>query len=186
MELLVVLLYTAGLRIGEVVRLQIRDYDAREATLLIRETKFAKTRLVALSASAQRVLDTYLIRRRRLRLSCAPSDPLRCCPVNHVPSVGGAADGLTLLMRHCGLKPARGRQGPRVHDLRHSFAMERVLQWYREGRDVQVLLPRLVTYMGHRSLESTQHYLTVTPEVLRVASGRFETYAAGRPQRVQS
>ncbi len=178
MELVVVLLYTAGLRIGEAVRLEIRDYDPGPATLVIRETKFAKTRLVALSTSARRVLDAYLIRRRKLGLSCEATDPLRCCPRNHTPCVAGTGLALMRLLRRCGLKPLRGREGPRVHDIRHTFAVHRVLQWYRQGRDVQELLPRLVTYMGHRSLESTQRYLALTPAVLHEAGARFEVFAA--------
>ena len=177
MELVVTLLYTAGLRISEVVRLEVRDYDPHEAALTIRETKFAKTRLVALSSSAQRGLDTYLTRRRELGLSCEQTDPLRCCPSNAVPHVAGLQSALTRLMRRSGVKSRQGRDGPRVHDIRHTFAVHRVLQWYREGRDVQALLPRLVTYMGHRSLESTQRYLALTPTVLREAGARFETFA---------
>lgn len=177
MQLIIVILYTTGLRIGEMVRLQVRDYDPCAATLLVRETKFAKTRLVPLSSSARKVIDEYLIRRRDLGLSCEPEDPLRCCPSNHPPSLGGVHGALVCLMRDCGLKPMRGRKGPRIHDIRHSFAVNRVLEWYRRGEDVQALLPRLVTYMGHRSLESTQRYLSLTPAVLVEASARFEKFA---------
>lgn len=74
-------------------------------------------------------------------------------------------------------KPPHG-PGPRIHDIRHAFAVERVRQWYREGKDVQSLLPRLVTYLGHRGLESTQLYLSVTPAVLHEASSRFEQFTA--------
>lgn len=188
MELVIVLLYTAGLRIGEVGRLQLRDYDAVAATLVIRETKFAKTRLVPLSKSAKRVLDAYLARQRKLKLGREPTDPLLRGPAGRAPCLGTTYDGLTQLMRSCGMKPARGRVGPRVHDIRHSFAVQRVLEWYRRGQDVQALLPRLVTYMGHRSLESTQHYLALTPAVLHEAGKRFEMFAAvGIPSReVQS
>lgn len=175
-ELVITLLYTAGLRIGEVVRLQVRDYDPVEATLVIRETKFAKTRMVPLSTSAKGIVDDYLERRRRLGLSCAPNDPLRCCPSNHPPCLGAVQAALVRLMRDAGLKPPRGR-GPRIHDIRHTFALERVRQWYREGKDVQILLPRLVTYLGHRGLESTQLYLSVTPAVLLEASACFERFA---------
>jgi len=175
-ELVITLLCTAGLRIGEVVRLQVRDYDAADATLVVRETKFAKTRLVPVSASAKRIVDEYLARRRRLGLSCLPLDPLRCCPSNHPPCLGAVQVALVRLMRGAGLKPPRGR-GPRIHDIRHTFAVERVHQWYREGKDVQALLPRLVTYLGHRNLESTQRYLSLTPAVLHEASARFERFA---------
>ncbi len=179
-ELVITLLYTAGLRIGEVVRLQVRDYDTTNATLTIRETKFAKTRLVPVSRSARKIIDDYLTRRQRLGLSCVPDSPLRCCPSNHPPCVGAVQIALADLMRQCGIKSPRGR-GPRVHDMRHTFAVERVRQWYREGKDVQRLIPLLVTYLGHRSLESTQLYLSVTPAVLHEAGVRFELFATMSP-----
>jgi integrase len=175
-ELIIALLYTAGLRISEAVRLQVRDYDPGVGSLVIRETKFAKTRLVPLSASAWRLIEAYLRRRRDVGLSCNPEDPLRCCPSNHPPSIGSVQVALARLMRSCGLKPPKGR-GPRIHDMRHTFAVNRVLEWYREGKDVQALLPNLVTYMGHRGLESTQRYLSLTPAVLHEASSRFEKFA---------
>jgi integrase/recombinase XerD len=176
MELVIVLLYTAGLRVSEVVRLQVRDYEADLGTLIIRETKFAKTRLVPLSTSARGVVDAYLCKRRKIGLPCGPEAPLRCCPSNHPPCVGTVQAGLARLMRDCGLKPARGH-GPRVHDLRHTFAVHRVREWYRQGKDVQALLPHLATFMGHRGLESTQRYLSLTPAVLYAASARFEQFS---------
>lgn len=183
-KLVITLLYTAGLRIGEVVRLQVRDYDATEGTLIIRQTKFAKTRLVPVSTSARRMIDGYLAQRRELGLSCTPEDPLRCCPNNRPPCLGAVQKALTDLMRQCAIKPPKGG-GPRVHDIRHTFAVERVRQWYREGKDVQSLLPRLVTYLGHRSLESTQLYLSLTPAVLHEAGARFEAFSATSAHRCE-
>lgn len=180
-ELALSLLYSAGLRIGEVIRFNVRDFDVGQGTLRVLETKFAKSRLVALSPSASALVVRYLDRRRTLGLTCCPGDPLvwplmwssarpRSC-------LGSFQVALVRLLRECGMKPPKGRLGPRIHDLRHTFAVHRVLQWYREGVDVQARLPHLVTYMGHRDLESTQHYLSLTPEVLREANLRFEKFA---------
>jgi integrase/recombinase XerD len=79
------------------------------------------------------------------------------------------------IMRHDG-----ARYQPRLHDLRHSFTVDRLTEWYREGKDVQKLLPALSTYLGHNSVAATQVYLTMTPELLRQASRRFQTYALGQ------
>jgi len=69
------------------------------------------------------------------------------------------------------------RYQPRLHDMRHSFAMHRLVSWYRQGADVQCLLPKLATYLGHIHIAATQHYLTMTPELLREASACFQRYA---------
>jgi site-specific recombinase XerD len=177
-ELIVGLLYSSGLRIGEIVRLLVRDYESDSGILTIRETKYAKSRIVPLSDSAQRLIDCYLVQRVQLGLKFKSQDPILCGPGGRRPCLGSIQRTLVRLMRQCGFKPNRGRCGPRIHDIRHTFAVHRLLQWYREEKDVQILLPRLVTYMGHRGLESTQLYLSVTPDVLREASTRFAQFAA--------
>jgi integrase/recombinase XerD len=80
------------------------------------------------------------------------------------------------LRHHVGIGPTTGRKQPRIHDLRHTFAVHRVIAWYRSGLDVQRLLPGLSTHLGHADLVSTQVYLTMTPELLVEASLRFERY----------
>jgi integrase len=80
---------------------------------------------------------------------------------------------------HAGIKrPAADRWQPRLHDLRHTFALDRLIAWYREGADVQACLPLLATYLGHVNVSGTQTYLTMTPALLTEASQRFERYAA--------
>ena len=81
------------------------------------------------------------------------------------------------LRQHVGVGPKKGRHQPRLHDLRHTFAVHRLIVWYRNGDDVQRLLPGLSTHLGHVDLASTQLYLTMTPELLVEASLRFEHYA---------
>lgn len=176
-ELIITILYTAGLRIGEVIRLKIRDYDPVEGTLLIRETKFKKSRLVPLSNSAQKAVNHYLNRRRKLKLSCEPEKSLIWPSRLSVPSIVTVRKTLCRLFRQCGLKPAKGNIGPRPHDFRHAHAVCRILKWYQEGADVPKLLPYLSIYMGHIGIASTQAYLTFIPEVLHEASKRFEQFA---------
>lgn len=84
------------------------------------------------------------------------------------------------MLRQAGLKPAHGRKGPRIHDFRHSFVVNRMLDWYREGIDPAPRLPYLVTYLGHKSLHSTLTYLTVTQELLQLASERYRSSDAGK------
>jgi integrase len=76
-------------------------------------------------------------------------------------------------------RPGGARRQPRLHDLRHAAAVHRLIAWYRRSADLQYLLPRLATYLGHKDLSGTQHYLTLTPPLLQEASKRFERYAGG-------
>ncbi|MEW6753162.1 MAG: tyrosine-type recombinase/integrase [Candidatus Latescibacterota bacterium] len=187
LELIVAILYCAGLRIGEVVRLDVGDYDPAEGTLCIRHTKFDKSRLVPLSGSCQRLIASYLQRRAALGLDNGPATPL-IWPLRglqpHRASLASVQSALVHLMGRCGIRGPTG-SGPRIQDMRHSFATHRVRQWYREGVDVPSHLPHLSTYMGHRGIESTQHYLQVLPGVLEEASPRFACFAGVGPDEKQ-
>jgi len=171
-RLAVVLLYTAGLRRGELVRLTLADYDPTERTLRIRSTKFHKSRLVPLSVDAVREMDHYLQARRKL--PHAADAPLLCNRSRgQRPYTGaGLGQGFQRLFRCADLRTAAG-QRPWVHDLRHSFAHQALLRWYRAGADVQAKLPALATYMGHVSIVSTQHYLALLEPFALEASARF-------------
>lgn len=171
-RLAVVLLYTAGLRRGELVRLTLSDYDPAEHTLHIRATKFHKSRLVPLSRDATHEMEDYLRARRALRHT--EDDPLLCNISRGLrPYTGaGLAQGLRQLFERASLQTATGGL-PRVHDLRHSFAHQALLRWYREDVDVHSKLPSLATYMGHVSIVSTQHYLAYLEPIVRAASARF-------------
>lgn len=173
-RLAIVLLYTAGLRRGELIRLRLADYDAAERALTVRATKFHKSRVVPLSDDAACEMEHYLQARRTLPHD--PSEPL-LCNCNHSrrqhPYTGaGLAQGLTDLFRRAGLRTPWG-QRPRVHDVRHSFALQALLRWYRAGDDVQVKLPALATYMGHVSIVSTYHYLRWLEPLTESVSERF-------------
>ena len=171
-RLALVLLHTAGLRRGELIRLTLGDYDPREGTLAIRATKFHKSRLVPLSGDAVREMQTFLLARQQL--AHAVTAPLLCNGRQGVrPYTGaGLAQGLRKLFRAAGVKTAAGKP-PRVHDLRHSFAHAALRRWYDAGVDVQTRLPALAIYMGHVSIVSTQYYLASFAPFAEAASARF-------------
>lgn len=173
-RLAIVLLYTAGLRRGELVRLVLADCDPVRGTLQVRLSKFRKSRLVALSADAGRELQLYLEQRFRDRPE--PAAPL----LAHGPDMrrtytgGGLRVGLRQLFRAADIRAADGAL-PRVHDLRHTYAQHALLREYRCGRDPQALLPTLAAAMGHATPASTAHYLTELEPVLAAAAARAAT-----------
>lgn len=175
LRLAVVLLYTAGLRRGELLRLTLADADPAAGVLRIRESKFHKSRFVPLSPDACRELRTYLQLRLVPTLSSAPTSPLLCNTTRGLRAYTGTglSRGLQLLIRSAKVQSADGRW-PRVHDFRHSFAVQALLRWYRQGADVQSNLPKLAIYMGHVSIVSTAYYLKWMPDIATAASDRFE------------
>jgi len=174
-----VLAYCAGLRVGEIIRLNVGDVLFPEAALEIRNTKFFKSRRIPLSDDAFAAVREYLRARRR---AGAPEQP--ATPLFWHERRGGrysltrAEKMLVVVLRRTGLKPAHGRMGPRIHDMRHALVVNRMLAWYRDGVDPGPRLPYLVTYLGHKSLHSTLTYLTITQELLQHASDRYRTYSA--------
>ena len=169
----------AGLRIGEIVRLDLDDVDMAAGQITIRETKFFKTRTLPLSQSVLAALGEYLQARRQAGASQVGTSGLfwhgqRAERYSYVMT----EKLLVRVLRRAGLKPDKGRVGPRVHDLRHSFVVNRMLQWYRAGINPQVHLPYLSTYLGHKDINSTLIYLTITQELLQQASERFRAFAA--------
>jgi len=177
---LLLLLYGAGLRVSEALSLNLQDVDLKEAVLVIRNTKFFKTRLVPLGSELNDVMKEYTWQRNKAGHSQSGDAPFFVTRL-------GAPLGRRLLERNfqrlraqagVSRKDGAGYQ-PRLHDLRHAAAVHRLTAWYREGKNVQRLLPLLSTYLGHVDIVSTQLYLTVTPELLHEASKRFAKYAFG-------
>jgi integrase len=179
-RLALTLLYTSGLRRGEVVRLTLGDYDPIEHVLLVRNSKFHKSRLIPLSKDAATEIGRYLEDRRRPGFPRGADAPLLLH--RHGSSLTAySGNGLRVLMRHlfrtAGVRTSAGRL-PRVHDLRFTFAFHALLRWYRTGADVQARLPALATYMGHASILSTEYYLPTLDVVAPEASERFERHCA--------
>jgi integrase len=175
MRVALVLLYTAGLRRGELLRLRLADVDLRSGVLRIQESKFHKSRWVPVSPSACKELRQYLRARQACRFDARPSAPLLCHRTRGLRPYSATAlsRGLHALFAAAGVRTREGRL-PRIHDLRHSFAAAALLRWYEAGASVQANLPKLAMYMGHVSIVSTAHYLRWIPAVMARASERFE------------
>lgn len=172
--LILLVIYAAGLRVRELIRLDRTDVNLPECLMKVRESKFGKTRLVPFTPQLQSALLEYQNRHPRSG-DGVPFFATRC---------GGRIKADTLqhnyrtLCERIDLRRTDGASHqPRIHDLRHSFAVHRLISWYRQGADVQRLLPLLSVYLGHVHIRATQVYLSMTPDLLEEASSRFEGYA---------
>ena len=171
-ETLIGLLAATGLRIGEAIRLDRADINWADAVLTIRESKFGKTRMVPVLDSTLTSLERYARTRDRL------------CPQATTACFFASTTGTRLIYACAGrmFRRLRDRAGvgagadhpPRIHDLRHTFAVATLLGWYRAGEDVEARLPILSTYLGHRDPRSTYWYLSAAPELLALAADRLE------------
>lgn len=168
------LLYSTGLRIGEAMALNLQDVYPNNQQLYIVEGKFRKARWVVLSKSTTRALEQYIDK----RINIAPHDPDSPLLLNErrrrlcYPTVNMTFRGL---LQKCCIEHHK-HNGPRIHDIRHTFAVHRVLAWYRDGQDVNARLPALATYMGHVDISSTRVYLQPTTELLQQVNQRFRNH----------
>lgn len=173
-RLAIVLLYTTGLRRGELVRLTLGDYAPQERTLLVRQSKFHKSRFLPLSDDTVVEINTYIRLRRQYPLPVSPQTPL-IWNRHHKGKAytgPGLGQGLRHLFRLADIQSAEA-QLPRLHDFRHSFAVHALWRWYQAGVDVRAKLPLLATYMGHISIHSTEYYLPFIEVLASAASDRF-------------
>jgi site-specific recombinase XerD len=172
------LLYGTGLRISEALALRLADVNLQDSLLTVHRSKFYKTRWVPTGPKLTVQLADYA--QQRCRLSCPVGEAStffatrtgRPLSYRRVRKIFQRLRQQANIYRHDG-----ARYQPRLHDIRHTAAVHRLIAWYRAGADVQRLLPQLATYLGHVELASTQRYLTMTPELLEQASRRFEDYA---------
>lgn len=173
---LIGLISVAGLRAGEAVRLDRDDVDLDEGLLTIRNSKFGKSRQVPLHPTSVEALAAYARRRDKRR------------PRPKSPSFFTSAIGTRLLrdnvstvfprlVREAGLQSAHRLRSPRLHDLRHTFAVRCVIGWYREGLDAERRLALLSTYLGHVDPRTTYWYLTAVPELLELIADRIDAAA---------
>lgn len=170
------LLAVTGLRVSEAAGLESEDIDWSEGILTIRSTKFLKSRLVPVHPSTLKQLRSYAKRRDRFFAERAqgalPRFFVTCCgtPCRR----GNVGHDFRKLSRQIGLRAPGAKHGPRIHDLRHRFAVMTLLRWYRSGKQVDRLLPVLSTYLGHSHVTGTYWYLSCTPELMAAAAERLE------------
>lgn len=176
---MIVLGYCAGLRLSEIAHLELRDVDLKAGAITIRETKFFKSRILPLTDSVVTALSNYIDARRRIG---APQEADAGLFWHQQRSAryhrNSVARSLIDVLRRAGLKPSTGKIGPRIHDLRHSMVVNRITAWYRAGANPQDKLVHLATYLGHRDINSTLVYITVTQELLQEAGERFRRFSA--------
>ena len=171
---LIGLLAVTGMRLGEAIRLDRADLGAAEGILTIRDSKFAKSRQIPLHPSTLAALTGY----GQLRDQHFPQPKT---PALLVSTAGtrlisqGIHYVFARLVRQAGLKPSSQECRPRLHDFRHSLAVNTLLGWYREGLDVQARLPVLSTFLGHSKPANTYWYLSAVPELLALAAERRQT-----------
>jgi integrase len=167
------LIAACGLRGGEAMRLNRDDLDPDRAVLIIRDSKFGKSRQLCLHPTTVHALQDYRLRRERL------------CPLPTTASLFVSTTGARLchatvqptfrdLLRRAGITRTAASR-PRIHDLRHSFAVKTLLGWYRDGHNVSARIPALSTYLGHIDPGATYWYLSAAPELLALAAQRLET-----------
>ncbi len=173
------LLAATGMRVGEALALDDGDVDWHRSLLTIRHAKFQKSRLVPVHDSTLAALRAYLTLRDHLL-------PRRRGPSFFASGVGTRVfhqnfnRAFLRLIRRAGIHAGRGRR-PRLHDLRHTFAVNTLRDWYRSGLDIERRLPWLSTYLGHVNPTTTYWYLTATTELLALAGKRLERSWEARP-----
>lgn len=164
------LLAASGLRIGEALKLDRSDIDWHEGVLLIRESKFHKSRLVPLQPSSLSALRSF--EQVRDRLQPSPLEPSFFTSLTRKRLLYAVvAQVFRRLVDDVGIG-AGAPSPPRLHDLRHSFAIRTLISWYQAGEDVQAKLPSLSTYLGHREPAHTYWYLSASPQLLALAAAR--------------
>ena len=178
-QTLISLLAISGIRIGEAIGLDDEDFDTGRELLVVRHAKYGKHRLVPLHPSAVQALARYAEFRRH-------AQPRPASPALFVSTAGTrlwhSNIGLTFarLAERAGITRRSASCRPRIHDVRHSYAVATVLGWYRDGADIPALMPRLYTYLGHTDPQHTYWYLSAAPELMALAGQRLEAHLAGQ------
>lgn len=174
------LLAVSGMRVGEALKLDRVDVELADAIVTVRDGKFGATRELPLHPSTVTALRDYThARDRRWPLPSSPAFFLSATGTRllHTNVYKVFQD----LLLEAGICATPGRQRPRIHDLRHAFAVNTLIDWYRAGTDVAANMPRLTTYLGHATPESTYWYLQAAPQLLALAAARLQQREETQP-----
>jgi integrase len=166
------LIAASGLRLGETLALDRTDVELDDALLTV-VGKNQHTRVIPLHPTTVEMLTRYAARRDRLRPT-ATSASFFLTTTGHRPLQGGLQQTFAKLLVLAEIPTPPGRRRPRIHDLRHTFAVTTLIGWYRSGADVATRMPILSTFLGHAAPEATYWYLQATPELLALAAERLE------------
>jgi integrase len=169
------LLYGCGLRAGEALRLRVEDVDLDRGVLTIRQSKFRKDRYIPVVPVLANRLRRYteIMKLNQSHLVFFPNPWGKCYDIRTIYMA------FRRTLEESGIPHGGRNKGPRLHDLRHTFAVHRLEQWYRNGDDLNARLPLLVAYLGHQSLAGTQRYLRLTPEIFPEITKRLEAFLHG-------
>lgn len=170
------LLACTGMRPSEPLRLSRDDVDLRSRIITLRQTKFSKSRIVVLHSTAARALETY-VRARDHAIPHPTSSAFFLCNHTRAFRYGEARRAFGYLVGHLGWKARLPR--PRLYDFRHTFVCRQLLDWYKNGADVNLMMPPLSTYLGHAKITHTYWYVTAIPELMEIAGARFENCLVG-------
>jgi len=170
---IIYLLYALGLRISEALNIRLKDINLEERTIFIYKGKFGKERLIPFSEKVKQKLEEFLMRRGKKYPPQSQEEPLFMSRYRKAYSKLTIEAHFRALTCNLGLR-VKGKNPPRLHDFRHSFAVHRLYKWYQEEKDVLNKLPLLSIYMGHVDIESTQVYLTISNALLKEANKRFQ------------
>ena len=179
-EALIGLLVVSGMRVGEAIRLDRADVSFTDGLLTVRESKFGQSRQIPIHPTTVTALRQYLD--RRAALSPTPGEPgLFVHPAGNRITYPSVQQMFHVLVGRAGLTPRSPHCRPTIHGLRHSFAVNTVIGWYRDGADVQARLPLLSTWLGHGDPKWTYWYLSACPELLELAGQRLEAFVGELP-----
>ena len=173
---LIGLLAATGMRVGEALRLEPSDVDRVDGVIVIRQSKFGKSRLVPVLPDTLAALDDYTAIRDQLLPDRATTRFFVSVARHRL--IYPVVQQVFRELRATGRIGADATRPPRIHDLRHTFAVTVLTGWYRAGENIEARLPALSTYLGHRDPRSTYWYLSAAPELLTLAAGKLEASAA--------